>query len=156
MIIVDSILMDIMILVQSYKFAMFGTTFRWVFAMIIFYAARSITQQLVILPFPKGNQWNYPGFFSIYITYGHVPDFCWSGHIGGCTLNMFEFWANGEIFWAIYSGILGICTFFMMIFVRGHYSTDMISGFIIAHFTFIMMDKYIYLFDWYILGIPLK
>jgi hypothetical protein len=69
---------------------------------------------------------------------------------------MFEFWANGEIFWAVYSAVLGICTFFMMIFVRGHYTSDMISGFIIAHFIFILMDKYVYLFDWYILGIPLR
>jgi len=90
------------------------------------------------------------------VPYNEIPDFWWSGHIGLCMLNLLEFWTNGVIFWAIYSAFVMIFTFFTMIFIRGHYTVDMISGFIIAHFFFIISEKYIYIFDWFVFGIPLR
>ena len=47
-------------------------------------------------------------------------------------------------------------TFVMMICLRSHYSIDMIAGLIIAHYIWIMMDKYISYFDYNFLGIPLE
>jgi len=44
----------------------------------------------------------------------------------------------------------------MMVALRSHYSLDMISSVIFAHYIWIMAERYSYLVDWYIFGIPLQ
>jgi hypothetical protein len=44
---------------------------------------------------------------------------------------------------------------FLLIATRSHYSMDMLAAVIFAHYFFIMAEKYSYLVDWYIFGIPL-
>jgi F0F1-type ATP synthase assembly protein I len=44
----------------------------------------------------------------------------------------------------------------MMTFLRAHYCIDMIAGAMIGHYIWILTDKYIFYFDYYILGIPLE
>lgn len=43
-----------------------------------------------------------------------------------------------------------------MVALRSHYTMDMISGVIFAHYLWIMSEKYSFLIDWYIFGIPLE
>lgn len=45
---------------------------------------------------------------------------------------------------------------FTMVVLRSHYTVDMISGLIFAHYVFILAEKYSFIIDWYILGIPLE
>lgn len=44
----------------------------------------------------------------------------------------------------------------MMIALRAHYTVDIISGILFAHYFWIMAEKYCYLVDWYLYGIPLE
>ena len=43
-----------------------------------------------------------------------------------------------------------------MVALRSHYTMDMISGVIFAHYLWIMSERYSYLIDWHIFGIPLE
>ena len=43
----------------------------------------------------------------------------------------------------------------MMWALRAHYTMDMIAGIGFAHYFWILADKYSYLVDWHLLGIPL-
>ena len=43
-----------------------------------------------------------------------------------------------------------------MLATRTHYSIDMIAGVIVAHYLWILSSKYVYLFDFYVFGIPLE
>ena len=45
---------------------------------------------------------------------------------------------------------------FTMIVLRAHYTIDIVSGIAFAHYFFIMAEKYSYLVDYYIFGIPLQ
>ena len=42
-----------------------------------------------------------------------------------------------------------------MIVLRSHYSIDMIAGIIVAHYFWIMSEKYSYYVDWHIFKTPL-
>ena len=42
-----------------------------------------------------------------------------------------------------------------MVALRSHYTIDMFSGMIIAHYFWIICEKYSYIIDWYIFKIPL-
>lgn len=83
-------------------------------------------------------------------------DYWWSGHIGFCFINYLEFKTNGENRWSIYSFVLMIITTFFLIIMRSHYAVDIPSGFVIGHFIWILTNRYIYIFDYYVLGIPLS
>lgn len=43
----------------------------------------------------------------------------------------------------------------MMVALRSHYTLDMLAAVIFAHYIFIMAERYSYLVDYYIFGIPL-
>ncbi len=123
---------------------------------LTFYGLRALTQATVTLPYPKeGFLWYYPGFPSLYIHYGETPDFWWSGHIGFCFIMYLEFRAAGWIWWSYFSLFVLVYTFAMLTITRFHYSVDMIAGLIIGHYLWIMYDKYVYFFDYHVLGIPL-
>jgi hypothetical protein len=48
------------------------------------------------------------------------------------------------------------CQIYTMTVLRDHYVIDMIGGILIGHYLFIMSERYSYLFDFYVLGIPLE
>lgn len=44
----------------------------------------------------------------------------------------------------------------IMLALRSHYTIDMFAGVIISHYFFILSEKYSYLIDWHVFGIPLE
>lgn len=44
----------------------------------------------------------------------------------------------------------------VLLTLRAHYSIDLIAGFFLGHYFFIMSERYSYLIDWYVFGIPLE
>lgn len=40
--------------------------------------------------------------------------------------------------------------------LRSHYSLDMIASVIFAHYMFIIAERYSYIVDWYVFGMPLS
>jgi hypothetical protein len=44
---------------------------------------------------------------------------------------------------------------FIMVVLRSHFTVDMISGLVFAHYLFVMAERHSYLIDWHIMGIPL-
>ena len=156
LLICDSLTMDFLVCVQGYRFLRFGTTWRFIFAILPFYALRALIQGIDTFEFPEGYNWDFPGWFSEFVPYGVTPDFFYSGHVGSCIIHFYEFRACGWYWWSYYAIFVMFCQIFTMEATRSHYSIDMIAGMIIAHYLFIMSSRYVYLFDYYILGIPLE
>ena len=109
----------------------------------------------MVFEIPQGYNWGYPGVMSLFVPYGKTADFFYSGHVGTCILQFLEYTANGQFYWGYFCIFTMFCQAFMMIALRSHYSLDMISSVIFAHYIFIMAERYSYLVDWYIFGIPL-
>ena len=92
----------------------------------------------------------------MFVAYGVSPDFFYSGHVGSCIIHYHEFSACGLRWWSYYAIFVCLCQIFTMEATRAHYVIDMIAGMIIAHYLFIMSEKWVYLFDYYVMGIPLE
>ena len=105
---------------------------------------------------PEGYDWDYPGFFSLYCPYGKTNDFFYSGHCGICHIFFLEFWAVGWHVHSLFALLVLLLETFTMIVLRAHYTIDIVSGIAFAHYFFIMAEKYSYLVDYYIFGIPLQ
>lgn len=108
LLIIDSLTMDFLVCVSGYRFLRFGTTWRFMFAILSFYALRAIIQSLVIFEYPDGYAWEFPGWFSEFVPYGSWPDFFYSGHVGSCMIHYLEFRACGWYWWSYYA-LLTMC-----------------------------------------------
>lgn len=99
------------------------------------------------MSYPEGFIWEYPGFPSIMVSYLKTNDFFYSGHVGLPVLLMCEF----KILKRYYMFAFCLATFFIeaftMIATRGHYTIDLITGAIFAHYIFQNVERYIHYFD---------
>jgi hypothetical protein len=99
------------------------------------------------MSFPEGYIWDYPGFPSVMVSYLKTNDFFYSGHVGLPILMMCEF----QILKRYYMFAFCILTFFIesftMLATRGHYTIDLITGAIFAHYIFQNIEKNIHYFD---------
>mmetsp|Transcript_16749 Transcript_16749/g.14675 ORF Transcript_16749/g.14675 Transcript_16749/m.14675 type:complete len:187 (+) Transcript_16749:434-994(+) len=104
---------------------------------------RFFIQKTFLMRFPEGYLWRYPGFPSLVVPYGKTNDFFYSGHVGGALIMTLEYRAlakellNHKMLlrgMQIFGTLTIILQLFLMTFLRGHYSIDMITGLIVGHY----------------------
>ena len=156
LLIICGLLMDFMLLVGFFRWAWYGTTWRFFFALVFFYGLRIILQNIFFMEFPEGYNWAYPGFFSIAVPYGITGDFFYSGHVGICMIQFLEFYTVGWYWMSAYSLFTMAMQILLMLALRAHYTIDMVSGVVFAHYMWLLSEKYSYLIDWHVFGIPLE
>jgi len=102
-------MMDVMFVAQFTHYALWGRTQK-VFAITgLFFGLRGLVQEIQIIEYPQGYNWDYPGLFAFTVGYGRTSDFWYSGHCGVCLVHSLEFMCNGLGKWAAFS----MCTLFM-------------------------------------------
>ena len=141
MMIICAAQLDLINLVQAYRFVFYDRSWRFMVAIFMLYGLRALILNLHHMPYPQGYIWEYPGFPSLFVPYGKTADFFFSGHVANCALNAVEFWEEKWFKLSIYSILVMIQQVLMMIFLRSHYSIDMVSGAIFAHYIWIMADR---------------
>jgi hypothetical protein len=99
------------------------------------------------MKYPDGYLWYDPGFPSLTVSYLKTNDFFFSGHVGLPVLASLEFFVNNKKILMIFAIITAIIEFITMVFTRGHYIIDLICGAIIAHYIFMLVEKFVYKID---------
>ena len=148
--------LDLLTTWSFYRFVRYSATYRLVLCMGSFYSLRVLCQALFKVERPEGYDWDYPGVFSIFVPYGRTSDFFYSGHVGICNIFMLEFWTVGWPYSAIYAFTVMLLQIFTMLALRAHYTIDMFAGIVFSHYLFIISEKYVYLIDWHLFGIPIE
>jgi len=88
-------MMDVMVITTFCRFCFYGTSWRLILALIVFYGFRAIMQKLFFICYPEGYLWDFPGFYSLTVPYGRTNDFFYSGHVGCCVICGMEALAIG-------------------------------------------------------------
>jgi hypothetical protein len=99
------------------------------------------------MKYPEGYLWEYPGFPSLTISYLKTNDFFFSGHVGFpiiIAMECYNLKKNYLMFFCLFTCVVEFIT---MILTRGHYSIDLITGVIVSHYTYIIVEKYIHHID---------
>ena len=112
MLIFCSVLIDVITLASFYRFAVYGSSWRFIMTIIMFYSLRSITNSIFIEEKPDGYNWGFPGVMSIFVPYGTTNDFFYSGHIGICMICFLEFNACEWFKWSYLAAFTGVCQTF--------------------------------------------
>ena len=69
-------------------------------------------------------------------------------------INILEYRAIGWYKWSVYSFITLVAQFWLMIFLQGHYMIDMFTGVVMAHYAYIIGERYSHYIDVWIFKIP--
>ena len=86
------------------------------------------------MSFPEGYLWDFPGFFSVAVSYHRTPDFFFSGHVGFSIICTCENFWLGKPRLAILSLTTAFISFFVMLVTRGHYTVDLLTGLMVGHY----------------------
>lgn len=138
LVIFSSALIDFQVLFIATRFVLSGKSWRMPIALLSFYLFRACIQGLFIMRFPEGYLWDYPGVFSLAVSYHHTSDFFFSGHVGFTTICTCENLWLGKPKWAILSLFTALMESFVMLVCRGHYTIDLISGAVFGHYCWIV------------------
>lgn len=156
LLIIGSGCLDLLTFWSFYRFVRYSSTYRLLICCAFFYSTRALCQALFKVQKPEGYDWDYPGFFSVFVPYGKTADFFYSGHVGICNIFFLEFWTVGYYYSAVLALLVMCLQIFVMLALRSHYTIDMIAAVFISHYFFIMAEKCSYLIDWHIFGVPLE
>ena len=136
----SSFLVDVLLVWFCVRYAIWGRTSRQILFFLMFYGTRASVQSLFLMKKPDGYCWDYPGFPSLTVSYQATSDFFYSGHVGVmlfCGLEN-KLLGNTYMMWVSF----GVCftESLVMIFLRGHYTIDLVSGIVFAHYFWIVTE----------------
>ena len=106
----------------------------------MFYSTRAAIQSFFLLRAPPGYCWDYPGFPSLTVSYQKTSDFFYSGHVGVVLFCALEHKHLGNIYMMWVALFVCALETLIMIFFRGHYSIDLISGLVYSHYYWIISE----------------
>lgn len=96
---------------------------------------------MFLLGTPDGCIWKYPGFPSLVVSYNMTQDFFFSGHVGFTTFCALE---NYSLHKFKLAALAAFSTFFeilVLVFTRAHYTIDLFTGIVIAHYCWIISGR---------------
>jgi hypothetical protein len=143
----SSSLMDINVIMSLYTFLRYSETYRFAVALAIFFGLRATLVCFCKSPYPEGYNWGYPGIMALFVPYGRTADFFYSGHVGICMIIQLEHREYKRLKMAAYTIFTMCCQIFLMVVCRAHYTIDLVSGLVYAHYIWILVNEYKYMID---------
>ncbi len=111
---------------------LFRGTVRPFLGLLLLLGLRQVMQALCALPAPPNLIWHYPGFPSLFVTYGVANDYFFSGHTGIAVLGAIE--AARLRRWWLTAMAIAVVMFEMatVLIFRAHYTMDVFTGAVAA------------------------
>lgn len=138
LLILSSLLIDVLMVSSAIRFMFFAKTWRSLLFLVSFYSVRGLIMGMFLMKFPEGRIFEDPGFPSLTITYARTSDFFFSGHVGFATFAALEnrYYRNFPLMYAALFTVM--LESFTLTVTRAHYSIDIISGIVFAHYIWIV------------------
>ena len=106
------------------------------------------------MTYPEGYEFDFPGIYSLSISYGVYNSFYFSQYIGLGLINFLEFKDMKQRALSYAMALTLFCLTMMLIFTRGHYSIDIFGGFIFGHYFWMMAERVSWIIDYGLMKIP--
>jgi hypothetical protein len=111
-----------------------GESLRLILAYALYYGFRALLQYICVLPYPTGMIWIFPVAPSLTVPFGVTSDFFPSGHVGFCIIAASEFFKRKWYVPVLLAWLIAVYETIVMLSARGHYTIDLISGAVMAHY----------------------
>ena len=155
LIIYTSALMDIMTLTHLVVWVRSWHSFKFFCNVFFFYGFRQTVQNFFIMDRPFGYTWCNPGWPSLVVPYHDINDFYYSGHVGVCSMFLaLDVSERSKL--GILSLFAMVNMWFTLTVVRTHYFIDLVTGLLLAHYSYYLGEKMTYIFDVLMVGLSGK
>ena len=122
---------------------------RWIFAgsvrpflgLLILLGLRQMMQALCALPAPPNMIWHYPGFPSLFVTYGVANDYFFSGHTGIAVFGALELARFRRGWLTALAVVVVVFEIAAVLVLRAHYTMDVFTGIVAALWVATMCDQ---------------
>jgi hypothetical protein len=145
--ILSSLCVDTIYFVFSFFWIKYAKSWRVIIVFTLYYSFRALIQSIFQMTTPAGYLWSYPGFPSMTVSYLKTNDFFPSGHVAFPIIVGLEFHHLKVKKMFYICMFCGIFEAMVMVVLRGHYCIDILAGFVMSHYSFILVEKYCYLLD---------
>jgi hypothetical protein len=109
--------------------------------LLLLLGLRQVMQALCALPAPPNLIWHYPGFPSLFVTYGVANDYFFSGHTGIAVLGAIEA-ARLRRGWLMAIAVAVVAfEIATVLIVRAHYTMDVFTGVVAALWVATVCDR---------------
>ena len=125
--IVTSALVDAFGLYVFYL-SIFGPTLQPFVALLVLFGLRQVCQATCTLPMPPGVIWRYPGWPSLFVTYGTSNDFFFSGHTAIAVLGALQLAHHAPPWLAAIGAVVALIEAATVIVLRAHYTMDVVAA----------------------------
>ena len=133
-------MIDVNVLVISARWLFLRKGFKIVFQIALFYFFRAVLQSVFYIRYPTDYIWSHPGVYSLAVPYAPANDFFYSGHVGLCTICYLHF-SRDDLGFMKRFAMASICVeSFTLLVTRAHYSIDLFTGVIVAHYVFLVVE----------------
>jgi hypothetical protein len=109
-----------------------GPSFRPFIGLILLFGLRQICQAVTTLPPPPGMVWRYPGFPSLFVTYGVSNDQFFSGHTAMAIYGVVELASLGSAWLLAAAVVIAVLETITVLLLRAHYTMDVFAGLVTA------------------------
>ena len=141
LVIIGSLCVDLVFVVTVLHWVLFGKSWRLMVTYLMFSIVKVISQALFQLTFPEGYSWDYPGFPSLLVNYHNTYAFFYSSYVGVPVICALEWRKNGHLFFMVVCFAVACFESFTVFVTRVHYTIDIVSAIIFAHYFYILSDK---------------
>ena len=106
------------------------------------------------MAYPYEYIWEFPGIYSLSVTYGVYNSFYFSQYLGLGVIHFFEFREQGYHKLQYATLLTVFCLTLMLVFCRAHYSIDIFGGYIFGHYFWMLAEKWSWVIDYQLMKIP--
>jgi PAP2 superfamily C-terminal len=109
-----------------------GGSVRTFLELLLLLGLRQLMQALCVLPAPPNAIWHYPGFPSLFVTYGVAHDYFFSGHTGIAVLGAVELGRVRRTWLTALAVAVVVFEIATVLILRAHYTMDVFTGIVAA------------------------
>lgn len=140
LIIIGSLSVDIVFVFTVLYWVLFGKSWRLMVTYLMFSIVKVFSQAVFQFELPDGYIWDDPGFPSLLVNYQKAPVFFYSSYVGVPVICGLEWRKNGCLFFMVVCFAVACFESFTVFVTRVHFSIDIISGIVFAHYFYILSD----------------
>lgn len=109
--------------------------------LVLLLGLRQVMQALCALPAPPNMIWRYPGFPSLFVTYGVGNDYFFSGHTAIAVFGAIELARLRRPWLTAFAFIVVLFEIITVLILRAHYTMDVFAGLVTALWVAALCDS---------------
>jgi len=151
--ITSALISDVCVIALFTIWTIFGCSWRLPIAVSGTYLLKVMLSALFKMRYPENMIWDFPGWYSLSISYGAANDTHFTVHVALLLIVCFEFHAMRHRVLMAVSIVALLFQTFLMLVLRGAYSIDLFAAYVFGYFFWLMGQQFSYLIDVDVFGL---